>query len=56
MIFLPLPFKSFHFFLFHSKKFIFSFADIVEGETDKDDGNSIENFMGFVFLLWLQVF
>lgn len=53
MKFLPLPFITFH---ISFTKFVFSFADVVEGETDKDDGNNIENAMGFVFLLWLQVF
>lgn len=37
-------------------KFVFSFTHVVVGETFKDDSNDIENFMGFVFLLWLQVF
>lgn len=51
MKFLPLPLKTFH-ILF--TKFVFSFTDDVE--TDKDDGINIENPMGFLFLLWLQVF
>lgn len=52
MKFLPLPVKTFH---ISFTKF-FSFADVAEGETDKDDGNTIENPVRFVFLLWLQVF
>lgn len=48
MKFLPLRFKTFH---ISFTKFV-----VAEGETDKGDGNNIENVMGFVFLLWLQVF
>lgn len=53
MKFLPLPLKTFH---ISFTKFVFSFADDVEGETDKNYGINIENPMGFVFQLWLQVF
>lgn len=53
MKFLPPSFKTFH---ISFTKFVFSFGDVAEGETDKGDGNNIENPMGFVFLLWLQVF
>lgn len=53
MKFLPLPLKTFH---ISFTKFVFSFTDDVEGETDKDDGINIENPMVFLFLLWLQVF
>lgn len=38
MEFLPLPFKSFH---VSFTKFVFSFADVADGKTDKDDGNNI---------------
>lgn len=53
MKFLPLPLKTFHTSL---TKFVFSFTDDDEDETDKDDGKYIKNPMGFMFLLWLQVF
>lgn len=51
---IPSPaFKNFPYFI---HKVFFSFIDDVEGETDRDNVNNIENPMGFVFLLWLQVF
>lgn len=53
MKFLPLPFKILH---ISFTKFFLSFADVVEGKTNEDDGNDIEKCMGFVFLLWMQVF
>lgn len=53
MKFLPLPLKTFY---ISFTKFFFSFTDDVEGETDRDNVNNIENPMGFVFLLRLQVF
>lgn len=53
MKFLPLPFKTLH---ISFTKFFFSFADVVEGKTYKDDGNDIEKCMSFVFLLQMQVF
>jgi len=44
---IPSPaFKNFQ-YLIHKVLFL---ADIAEGETDKDDGNNIENPMGYVFL------
>lgn len=52
---IPSPaFKNFLYFI--HKVFFFSFTDDVEGETDRDNVNNIENPMGFVFLLRLQVF
>lgn len=55
MKFLPLPLKTFH--TSFTKFFFFSsFTDDVEGETDKGDGKYMKNPMGFMFLLWLQVF
>lgn len=52
MKFLPLPFKTLH---ISFTKF-FSFADVAEGKTYKDDGNDTEQCMGFVFLLQMQEF
>lgn len=52
---LPLPLNAFHLFI-HKVFSLLSFADVVEGDTDEGDDNNIDHFMGFLFLLWLQVF
>lgn len=50
MKFLPLLLKKIPF-----TEFVFSF-DVVESEMDKDDDDNDDNPIGFMFLLWLQVF